>query len=102
MCAAPGMKTTHISAIMKNSGKIYATEMSSSRYKVLCDVIQTAGCINVIPLNVDALKLVEAEGSNNDFSWSKDVEYILVDPSCSGSGKHRYIIVCFTSLSVSV
>ncbi|KAK6620450.1 hypothetical protein RUM44_006851 [Polyplax serrata] len=86
MCAAPGMKTTHISAIMKNSGKIYATEMSSSRYKVLCDVIQTAGCINVIPLNVDALKLVEAEGSNNDFSWSKDVEYILVDPSCSGSG----------------
>lgn len=86
MCAAPGMKTTQLSAIMKNKGKVFATELSAQRYNVLCDVVKTAGCTNVTPINIDVLKLGVA-GEANEFPWCDKVEYILVDPSCSGSGK---------------
>ncbi|XP_014211806.1 probable 28S rRNA (cytosine-C(5))-methyltransferase [Copidosoma floridanum] len=78
MCAAPGMKTTHLAAIIKNKGKIYAVEMNEKRYKTLCDVTteKNATCIEAI--NDDALKISPDQYPN--------VEYILVDPSCSGSG----------------
>ena len=85
MCAAPGMKTTHLSAILRNKGTVYASEMDPNRYQVLCDLIKNSGCNNVITLNIDALKL-NADANDSQMEWCKDVEYILVDPSCSGSG----------------
>ncbi|KAL0268730.1 UNVERIFIED_CONTAM: hypothetical protein PYX00_010553 [Menopon gallinae] len=82
MCSAPGMKTTHLSARMKNKGTIYAVELNQRRYETLCDLVKNTGCTNVKPINMDALLI----GQNDETSWSKDVEYILVDPSCSGTG----------------
>lgn len=78
MCAAPGNKTTQLAALMKNKGKIYAVDHNVDRYKHLCEVIhhKSAKCIE--PIKRDALTL-------NDRELPK-VEYILVDPSCSGSG----------------
>lgn len=91
MCAAPGMKTTHLSAITRNSGKVYATEMNPDRFQTLCNVVKNSGCKNVIPINMDALMLNSENDVDN--SWCNDVEYILVDPSCSGSGKHSNKVV---------
>lgn len=78
MCAAPGMKTTHLAAIMQNDGKIYATEIDRERYGTLCNFVEKMNCTCVHPMNLDAMTL-----RNEDFP---NIEYILVDPSCSGSG----------------
>lgn len=89
MCAAPGMKTTHLSAIMKNKGQIYATEIHTKRYDDLCKLVESAGCKNVTLLNLDAF-LVHPNGEE-PVPWCNDIDYILIDPSCSGSGKFSII-----------
>lgn len=78
MCAAPGNKTTQLAAIMKNKGTIYAVDHSVERYKHLCEVIHYKNAKCIQPIKRDALTL-------NDRELPK-VEYVLVDPSCSGSG----------------
>uniref|UniRef100_A0A0A1XSZ3 Putative methyltransferase NSUN5 n=1 Tax=Zeugodacus cucurbitae TaxID=28588 RepID=A0A0A1XSZ3_ZEUCU len=78
MCAAPGMKTIHVSNVMKNKGTIYAVEQNIERYNLLRNMTNLAGCEIVQPINADALTI--------DSSRCPNVEYILVDPSCSGSG----------------
>lgn len=79
MCAAPGMKTSHLAAHIKNKGTIYAVEQHVRRYGTLCEIMaNTRSSVSVQTINQDALAL-EDEGVPG-------VEYILVDPSCSGSG----------------
>ncbi len=76
--AAPGNKTTHLSTIMKNTGKIYAIEKSKQRYNTMKKLIKEYGATNVEAINADFLKFTEA-----------NPDYILLDPSCSGSGIHQ-------------
>ena len=78
--AAPGNKTSHLSAIMKNTGTIYAFEKDFKRFNTLKRMTDNAGCKNIIAENMDFLK-VDPKSSR----YSK-VKYILLDPSCSGSG----------------
>ncbi|GAB1868778.1 Putative methyltransferase NSUN5 [Camponotus japonicus] len=78
MCAAPGMKATHIAAKLQNYGQIYAVEIDAKRFETLFKQIKTSHSFCVKPLNQDALTLDPKQYSH--------VEYILVDPSCSGSG----------------
>lgn len=78
MCAAPGMKTTHLSSHMKNKGTIYAVEQHNRRYGTLCDIVASTKSTIVQPILQDALSL--------EHNGVPGVEYILVDPSCSGSG----------------
>ncbi|XP_026669434.1 probable 28S rRNA (cytosine-C(5))-methyltransferase [Ceratina calcarata] len=80
MCAAPGMKTTHLAALMENTGKIYATEINDRRFESLCSQVNKTGATCVKTIKKDALELEPDE--------CPDVEYILVDPTCSGSGMH--------------
>ncbi|KAL7288987.1 hypothetical protein TKK_0016945 [Trichogramma kaykai] len=81
MCSAPGMKTTHLAAIINNTGKIYAVELHEGRHKTLSEFVSHTGaeCVDVI--QADALTITPEQYPN--------VEYILVDPSCSGSGMAR-------------
>ncbi|XP_012282913.1 probable 28S rRNA (cytosine-C(5))-methyltransferase [Orussus abietinus] len=78
MCAAPGLKTTHLAAQMNNQGKIYAVEMDEKRFNTLRETIQASMATCVEAIHADAMT-VNADRCPN-------VEYILVDPSCSGSG----------------
>ncbi|GJQ75575.1 hypothetical protein Trydic_g17656 [Trypoxylus dichotomus] len=78
MCAAPGMKTSHLAAKLNNNGEVYAVDLDARRLKTLEELMQKTGVTCVKVINKDILKVTD-----ND---CKDVEYILVDPSCSGSG----------------
>ena len=77
-CAAPGNKTSHLSALMENTGKIYAFDKDHKRLITLKKLTSKAGCKNIEPIHGSFLDTNPAD--------YKDVEYILLDPSCSGSG----------------
>lgn len=59
MCAAPGMKTSHLAAIMKNRGTIWAVERDQKRYGTLSDFIQKTNCKMVKTVNADVLSIGE-------------------------------------------
>ncbi|KAJ9102469.1 hypothetical protein QFC21_002869 [Naganishia friedmannii] len=76
--AAPGNKTSFISALMGNEGKVHAFERSHQRFKTLEKMLGRASCKNVAAKRADFL-----ESKPGDFA---KVTRILLDPSCSGSG----------------
>ncbi|KAL1748928.1 S-adenosyl-L-methionine-dependent methyltransferase [Schizophyllum fasciatum] len=78
--AAPGNKTTYLSALMQNNGKLFAFERDKRRFQTLKTMVSKAACKNVQPVNADFLTI-----DPNDEAYSA-VTHILLDPSCSGSG----------------
>ncbi|KAF7327438.1 SAM-MT-RSMB-NOP domain-containing protein [Mycena kentingensis (nom. inval.)] len=78
--AAPGNKTTHLSALMGNKGKLFAFERDRKRFGTLATMVGRAGCTNVDPVNADFLTV-----DPQDSKYAQ-VTHILLDPSCSGSG----------------
>lgn len=80
MCAAPGMKTTQVAAAMNNEGKVYAVERDPRRFETLNRIVEASGATCITTVNKDVLTCTE-----KDFPG---VQYILVDPSCSGSGQY--------------
>ncbi|KIY51805.1 S-adenosyl-L-methionine-dependent methyltransferase [Fistulina hepatica ATCC 64428] len=78
--AAPGNKTSHLSALMKNKGKLYAFEKDRRRFQTLKTMLAKAGCKNTEACHADFLTV-----DPKDVKYSP-ATHILVDPSCSGSG----------------
>ncbi|EGC33131.1 hypothetical protein DICPUDRAFT_6820, partial [Dictyostelium purpureum] len=79
-CSAPGNKTSLLSAQMGNTGKVYAIEKDQKRCGTLIKLTKRSLCKNIEAINDSFLNL------KHDDPKFKDVEYILCDPSCSGSG----------------
>ncbi|KPP71203.1 putative methyltransferase NSUN5 [Scleropages formosus] len=79
-CAAPGNKTSHLAAIMGNKGKLFAFDLDAKRLSTMSTLLLRAGVTCQQLANQDFLK-VDPESSQYS-----GVEYILLDPSCSGSG----------------
>ncbi|XP_068715153.1 28S rRNA (cytosine-C(5))-methyltransferase-like [Montipora foliosa] len=79
-CAAPGNKSSHVASIMSNKGKIFGFDTDKKRLSVMEKLMKTAGVDCVTTTNCNFLEV-----DPFDEKYSK-VEYIVVDPSCSGSG----------------
>lgn len=57
--------------------KLYAVDHCKDRFILLQKMLEKYGVKNAEIFNIDAM----------DFPYYDDVKYILIDPSCSGSGK---------------
>jgi 16S rRNA (cytosine967-C5)-methyltransferase len=77
LCAGAGGKTLHLSALLHNRGKIYATDYKASRLKNLEQRAEQAGCTNIILKEYAEVKQL------------KNLDCILIDAPCSGTGTFK-------------
>ncbi len=81
MCAAPGGKSTQISAYLGGKGLLAANEYVPSRANILSSNIERMGIRNALVLNEKPAKI----GS----TFASFFDKILVDAPCSGEGMFR-------------
>merc|ERR1719412_1371524 len=77
MASAPGGKTTHIAAIMKNTGMILANDANKDRCKAVVGNLHRLGITNTVVCNHDGRKLPTV---------MKGFDRVLLDAPCSGTG----------------
>lgn len=91
-CAAPGNKTTHLTAFVKERmshsephgrpQKVIAFERDESRAQTLDKMVQLASASDIVSIK-GGQDFLAANPISSEFA---DVGAILLDPSCSGSG----------------
>lgn len=81
LCAAPGGKTTHIGARMKNCGLLVSNEIIPKRASILSENVERIGLTNTIVTNESPRKLSER--------FEGFFDGIIVDAPCSGEGMFR-------------
>lgn len=77
MCAAPGGKASHISAIMKNTGALFANDANKERTKAIVGNFHRLGVVNAIVCNYDGRQFPEV---------IKGFDRVLLDAPCTGTG----------------
>lgn len=76
-CAAPGGKTTHLSALMDNTGKIDASDIHPSRLALIEENAKRLGCENISCTIRNAVEVPDQKEA---------YDAILLDVPCSGLG----------------
>ncbi|MBP2633314.1 MAG: sun protein [Firmicutes bacterium] len=80
-CSAPGGKTTHLAALMKNDGKILATDIYDHKLLKINENAKRLG------INIIETKLIDATQIGELYKGKAD--RVLVDAPCSGLGVLR-------------
>lgn len=90
LCASPGAKTTHIAALMSNTGLIVANDITYKRLKALRGNLQRCGVLNAV--------VNKTFGEN---FWKSSLKFgkILLDIPCTGTGSLNPRIFRETSFS---
>ncbi len=76
LCAGAGGKTLHLSAVMQNKGKIYATDVDASRLTRLIERMKKTGVKNVELIHYEDVGI-------------RLYDVILIDAPCSGTGTFK-------------
>lgn len=82
-CAGAGGKTLALAASMRNTGQIYAVDISAIRLNRLRPRLARSGVTNVQPL------LIDTEHDAKLKRLKQRADRVLVDAPCSGSGTWR-------------
>lgn len=80
-CAAPGMKTLAIASRLNNQCTLYCNDRDVNRYKEMKKLLLESGITPKEVLNCDFTEMEPEKYS--------DLDVLLLDPSCSGSGIYR-------------
>lgn len=80
-CAAPGGKSSQLSAYIGEDGFLLSNEINHARCKTLAGNLERLGCRNALLTNTDSASIA---------SWfSAYFDLVLVDAPCSGEGMFR-------------
>ncbi|XP_055611383.1 uncharacterized protein LOC129757990 [Uranotaenia lowii] len=77
LCAAPGGKSSHIAALMKNTGILFANDVNKDRLQAVVGNFHRLGIQNAIVTNIDGSKYREV---------MTGFDRVLLDAPCTGSG----------------
>ncbi|XP_067006175.2 uncharacterized protein [Anabrus simplex] len=77
MCAAPGGKASHIAAIMKNTGVLFANDINKDRCKAIIGNFHRLGIVNAVVCSYDGRKFPTV---------LKGFDRVLLDAPCTGTG----------------
>jgi 16S rRNA (cytosine967-C5)-methyltransferase len=96
-CAAPGGKSTHLAALMKNQGEIIALDRSPARLRLISDNCRRLGISIVKPIRCDVtagdpVAVIRTElraASSSGTVAGLRFDRILLDAPCSGLGVLR-------------
>lgn len=79
-CAAPGMKTSHLAALINNNGTILANDISEDRLHKTVAILRDC---NVTCVKTTCRDFTEIDPQSGIYP---QVKYILADVPCTGSG----------------
>ncbi|XP_042222992.1 probable 28S rRNA (cytosine-C(5))-methyltransferase [Homarus americanus] len=78
MCAAPGGKSTHIAAIMRNTGMVVCNDINRDRVKALVGNFHRMGITNSV--------IISHDGRVFPKMMPRAFDRVLLDAPCSGTG----------------
>ncbi len=87
LCSAPGGKATHMAALMRDQGTVYAIDRSQQKLKYLQENITRLQLQSIRPLCMDVL-------SDEAIEYIRQADYVVLDPPCSGFGIIRKAPEC--------
>ena len=82
VCAAPGVKTSHLAQIMGNRGRIISVDSDARRLAAWRKLTGVMGVTNAEGMLADATR---------DYELPCEVDVVLLDPPCSGTGTFNTI-----------